>query len=69
MFFISYPIFRLKIKEYYATSDIKEAAKNLFACMRELDKLPGENIYAELLPERGLGLAINDRLRRAAAER
>ncbi|MBK6364380.1 MAG: threonylcarbamoyl-AMP synthase [Saprospiraceae bacterium] len=50
-------------------ADMKEAAKNLFACMRELDKLPGENIYAELLPERGLGLAINDRLRRAAAER
>lgn len=51
------------------TGDMKEAAKNLFACMRELDKLPGENIYTELLPEEGLGLAINDRLRRAAAER
>ena len=44
-----------------------EAAKNLFAAMRELDALDLDIIAAELLPQTGLGRAINDRLRRAAA--
>lgn len=46
--------------------DLAEAARGLFAAMRELDALPIELIIAELLPEEGLGRAINDRLRRAA---
>jgi L-threonylcarbamoyladenylate synthase len=49
------------------SGDFAEAAKNLFAYMRELDALPVEAIYAELLPEYDLGRAINDRIRRAAA--
>ncbi len=48
------------------TGNMSEAAKNLFAMMRELDALPLKHIYAELLPESGLGRAINDRLRRAS---
>jgi L-threonylcarbamoyladenylate synthase len=44
----------------------KEAAKNLFAFMRQLDAMEIEKIYVELLPEIDLGRAINDRLRRAA---
>lgn len=47
--------------------DLGEAARNLFAHLRALDALPIDIIYAELLPETGLGRAINDRLRRAAA--
>lgn len=43
-----------------------EAARGLFAGMRYLDNLPLDAILAELLPERDLGRAINDRLRRAA---
>jgi len=43
-----------------------EAARNLFAGMRHLDNLELDIILAELLPERDLGRAINDRLRRAA---
>ncbi len=43
-----------------------EAAKNLFAYMRQLDSLPIEVIHAELLPEKDLGRAINDRIRRAS---
>jgi L-threonylcarbamoyladenylate synthase len=35
--------------------------------LRELDETDADVIIAELLPEIGLGLAINDRLRRAAA--
>jgi L-threonylcarbamoyladenylate synthase len=47
--------------------DLTEAARNLFAGMRRLDNLALDVILAEPVPERGLGRAINDRLRRAAA--
>jgi L-threonylcarbamoyladenylate synthase len=49
------------------TSSLEEAAKNLFTALRELDKLPVDVILAELVPDHGLGRAINDRLKRAAA--
>lgn len=44
-----------------------EAAKNLFLCLRTLDKLPIDTILTEYVPNEGLGRAINDRLKRAAA--
>lgn len=43
------------------------AAARLFAALRRLDALGLESILAEPCPETGLGLAILDRLRRAAA--
>jgi L-threonylcarbamoyladenylate synthase len=47
--------------------DLVEAAANLFAHMRALDR-PGFSAIAVMpIPEEGLGEAINDRLRRAAA--
>ncbi|MBX2894415.1 MAG: threonylcarbamoyl-AMP synthase [Cyclobacteriaceae bacterium] len=46
--------------------DLEEAAQNLFAALRALDKTSIDIILAELVPEVGLGRAINDRLRRAA---
>ena len=49
------------------SGDYQEAARRLFAGMRQLDSQPLSVIVAELLPEEGLGRAINDRLRRAAA--
>ncbi|MDH3473030.1 MAG: L-threonylcarbamoyladenylate synthase [Rhodospirillales bacterium] len=49
--------------------DLAEAAANLFAHLRALDR-PGLAAIAVMpLPEQGLGAAINDRLRRAAAPR
>ena len=48
------------------SGDLREAAARLFAALRRLDALGLETIHAELVPERGLGRAINDRLRRAA---
>ncbi|CAN5363765.1 L-threonylcarbamoyladenylate synthase [soil metagenome] len=48
--------------------DLNEAAKNLFSAMRYLDTLPVQFILTELMPDRGLGRAINDRLQRAAAK-
>jgi len=49
--------------------DVVEAAANLFAMLRSLDR-PGLAAIAVMpIPEGGLGRAINDRLRRAAAPR
>ncbi len=49
------------------SGDLREAARNLFAGLRRLDEADIEMILAEMVPETGLGRAINDRLRRAAA--
>jgi L-threonylcarbamoyladenylate synthase len=49
--------------------DLVEAAANLFSHLRELDARRVESIAVAHIPERGLGEAINDRLRRAAAPR
>jgi L-threonylcarbamoyladenylate synthase len=49
-----------------STGDLAEAAKNLFAYLRELDSLAVDVLYAEPLPNQGLGWAMNDRLRRAS---
>lgn len=48
------------------SGDLTEAAANLFALMREVDAAEPQGIAVMKLPEAGLGLAINDRLRRAA---
>ena len=50
------------------TGDLAEAAQHLFAALRQLDAAEVEVILAEYAPEEGLGRAINDRLRRAAAK-
>ncbi len=49
------------------SGDLREAAANLFRYLRELDEAALDLIVAEELPEEGLGTAIMDRLRRAAA--
>ena len=50
--------------------DLVEAAANLFHLLREADRLAaGRGIAVAPVPEAGLGRAINDRLRRAAAPR
>ena len=51
------------------TGDLAEAAANLFAMLRRLDRPEFTGIAVMPIPEHGLGLAINDRLRRAAAPR
>lgn len=48
------------------TGNLAEAAKNLFAHLRALDALDVAIIYAEPLPNIGLGPAMNDRLKRAS---
>ncbi len=48
------------------TEDLQEAATHLFEYLRYLDQADIDIIIAEPLPEKGLGRAINDRLRRAS---
>jgi L-threonylcarbamoyladenylate synthase len=53
-----------------ARGDPIEAATNLFAHLRALDAEPAVRVIAVMpVPDEGLGEAINDRLRRAAAPR
>ena len=49
--------------------DLGEAAANLFAMLRRLDRPNFAGIAVMPIPQEGLGRAINDRLRRAAAPR
>ncbi|MCX8118393.1 MAG: L-threonylcarbamoyladenylate synthase [Desulfobacterota bacterium] len=46
--------------------DLREAAANLFSALRRLDRSGLEAIFAEPVPEVGLGRAIMDRLRRGS---
>ncbi|MBB4078497.1 L-threonylcarbamoyladenylate synthase [Lewinella aquimaris] len=46
--------------------DLEEAARNLFTVLRRLAAGGYRSATVELVPERGLGRAINDRLRRAS---
>ncbi|MCA9053213.1 MAG: threonylcarbamoyl-AMP synthase [Planctomycetaceae bacterium] len=47
--------------------DLRQAANRFFAALRRLDRPDCRLIVAELFPDTGLGVALNDRLRRAAA--
>ena len=49
------------------SGDLHEAAANLFSMLHELDSQECSGIAVSAIPEIGLGRAINDRLRRAAA--
>lgn len=48
------------------TQDLNEAAANLFAMLKELDGADASGIAVMQIPDIGVGVAINDRLRRAA---
>ena len=48
-------------------SDLREAAANLYGAMRRLDEGGLDLIVAEEIPETGIGAAIMERLRKAAA--
>lgn len=48
-------------------SDLREAAANLYGAMRRLDEAGLDLIVAEEIPETGIGAAIMERLRKAAA--
>lgn len=52
-----------------ASGDLVEAAAKLFAALHEADAQGPPRIAVSPVPSEGLGLTINDRLQRAAAER
>jgi L-threonylcarbamoyladenylate synthase len=51
------------------SGDLVEAASHLFSYLRALDAAGAKRIAVAPIPQQGLGAAINDRLRRAAAPR
>lgn len=55
-------------KNLSVNGDLREAAANLFSYLRLLDESEAEVIITDYVPDSDLGLAINDRLRRAAAK-
>ena len=58
-----------KIKNYFNLSkkaDLKEAATNLYKIMRKIKKKGYKKIFVSKIPKKGPGIAINDRLSRAA---
>ena len=58
----------IRIVNLSEKGDLAEAAAGLFATLRDLDAV-AEAIAVAPIPDTGLGEAINDRLRRAAAPR
>lgn len=50
-----------------ASGDVNEAAARLYACLHEGARAPQPRIAVAPVPEDGVGRAVNDRLRRAAA--
>jgi L-threonylcarbamoyladenylate synthase len=54
------------VRHLSESQDLREAAANLFRCLRELDEPDLDLIVAERVPARGLGAAILDRLERAS---
>jgi L-threonylcarbamoyladenylate synthase len=48
-------------------SNIETIARNLFDLMQRIDQKGASTIVIEAAPEEGIGLAFNDRIRRAAA--
>ena len=56
----------LKIFNLSKAGDLREAAANLYSGLKILDETGADFICVEPIPLEGLGLAINDRLQRAA---
>ena len=56
-----------RIERLSPSQDLREAAASLYGAMRRLDDSGLDLITAESVPETGIGAAIMDRLRKAAA--
>jgi L-threonylcarbamoyladenylate synthase len=63
------PPSRAKVEMLSARGDAREAARRLFAALHRLDQAGLAQLHAEMAPDEGAGIAINDRLKRAAAKR
>ena len=54
-------VFNLSFK-----SNLREAAKNLYSTLRKIKKLKYKKINVVKIPNKGIGIAINDRLKKAS---
>ena len=52
-----------------AAESPEEIATNIFRLFRDCDRLEDERIYVEAIPKTGIGLAVMNRLEKAAAGR
>jgi L-threonylcarbamoyladenylate synthase len=59
----------LRVVELGSSQNLESVAANLYAALRELDASGVDIILVHAFPAEGLGLALQDRLRRAAAGR
>lgn len=62
------PSFVIAIETISQTGNLEEAAKNLYAAMHRLDHQNLDLIIAQKMPAVGMGIAINDKLERAATK-
>jgi L-threonylcarbamoyladenylate synthase len=60
------PSFVIAVETLSQTGNLEEAAKNLYAAMHRLDHQNLDFIIAQKMPAVGMGIAINDKLERAA---
>ena len=64
------PTFKLKVEKHTfnlsRNSNLNEAAKNLYKILRIIKKKGYKKIHVVKIPNFGLGVAINDRLKHAA---
>ena len=60
------PVRARRVRVLSSRGDMREAAAGFFSYLIELDAAAPEIIYAEAIPERGLGKAMMERLRKAA---
>ena len=65
----SYSVINLKEKNKFNLSkkaNLNEAASNLYKILRDIKNKGYKKIYVSKIPNKGPGIAINDRLRKAA---
>ncbi len=63
------PVLPPGVRHFPLSADPSEAARALYATLRQIDAAGFDVVVAVLPPEAGLGLAVRDRLTRAAAPR
>jgi L-threonylcarbamoyladenylate synthase len=64
----NYPIDADKLVILSLSGDLNEAASRLYAALHYMDALDIDLILVEFMPEEGIGVAMNDRLERAASK-
>jgi L-threonylcarbamoyladenylate synthase len=57
------------VRSFSESRNLAEAARKLFALLREMDEASVETIYAEAVPSEGIGRAIMNRLGKASGKR